>query len=69
MLPRGSLADPSWQVAYGNHFLTRETAAGVETALTHDIDGAQFWPISRSAQEQLHQKIILGWLGAAAEPG
>lgn len=62
VLPRGSLADPSWQIAYGNHFLTRETAAGVETALTHDIDGAVLAHFPVRSQEQLHQKIILGWL-------
>lgn len=62
VLPRGSLADPSWQIAYGNHFLTRETAAGVETALAYGLDGASLAHFPVRSQEQLHQKIILGWL-------
>ena len=39
-----------------------ETAAGVETALTQDIDGAVLAHFPVRSQEQLHQKIILGWL-------
>ena len=62
VLTRQILADDRWQVAAGNHSLVMETAQGIRTTPMHALTGVTLAHYPLRSQEQLHQKIILGWL-------
>lgn len=62
VLTRQILADERWQVAAGNHSLVMETAQGIRTTPMHALTGVTLAHYPLRSQEQLHQKIILGWL-------
>lgn len=62
VLSRRMLDDVRWQVSPGNHFLVRELSSGTETAATSSLPSVRIAHYPIRSQEQLHQKIILGWL-------
>lgn len=62
ILSRRMLDDVRWQVSPGNHFLVRELSSGLEKAATNTLQSVQIAHFPIRSQEQLHQKIILGWL-------
>ncbi|MBL8311170.1 MAG: glycosyltransferase family 2 protein [Burkholderiales bacterium] len=62
VLTRQMLGDDRWQVAAGNHSLVMETPQGTRTTPMHALNGAMLAHYPLRSQEQVHQKIILGWL-------
>ena len=64
ILSRRMIDDTRWQVSPGNHFLSRELTHGTETAVACYLPSVRIAHFPIRSQEQLHQKIILGWLSA-----
>jgi hypothetical protein len=62
VLGRSMLDDKRWQVSNGSHHLARDLASGTETAAATTLSGIHIAHFPLRSQEQLHQKIILGWL-------
>ena len=62
VLSRTMIEDPRWEVSPGSHYLTRVSPHGTETAVASYLPTARLAHYPIRSQEQLHQKIILGWL-------